>query len=85
MENRESGATARLLLQEPMPTSTLRPLHREITPARQCKERGCEVWLTSANPDSRCAQHGGFSTLQLRSQSVFHDRAALLEELMAAA
>jgi len=71
-------------LEPPMKRNSSPALHREITPPRQCKERGCKTWLASANEDDRCAQHGGWSTHTLRSQSVFSDRVELLEELMAA-
>lgn len=60
-------------------------LHREITPPRQCKERGCKTWLTSANEDPRCSEHGGWSTVELRGKELFDSRAELYEELMAAA
>jgi hypothetical protein len=60
-------------------------LHRELTPPRQCKKRGCKSWLTSANEDDYCAEHGGWVTQRLSSQDSREATADLYAELMAAA
>lgn len=44
------------------------PLHRERTPAREC--RTCGAWLSSANEDEWCFQHGGWSTQRLRLEAL---------------
>jgi hypothetical protein len=59
-------------------------LHREITPPRQCKERGCKTWLTSANEDHYCAEHGGWIMQRLTGGEAREAHAELLEELMVA-
>lgn len=66
------------------PMRTLKPLHREILPPRQCSERGCRTWLTSANKDDRCSEHGGWTEQNASNAESKEDRAELLEELMAA-
>ena len=57
------------------------PLHREVTPARNCLE--CGAWLTSANEDDVCAPCRGWS-LQMHDQEAREDRAELLQELIEA-
>jgi hypothetical protein len=64
-----------------MPATLNKPLHREVQPARQCAERGCKIWLTSANEDEVCAEHGGWS-IQLSARQAKQDREDLLAELM---
>lgn len=59
-------------------------LHREITPARQCKERGCKTWLTSANEDDYCAECGGWTTQRLSGIASVEATGELYAELMAA-
>ena len=67
-----------------MKKNSFSSLHREVTPPRQCKERGCKTWLTSRNEDAYCSEHGGWTTQKLSMHDTFSDRAELYEELMVA-
>ena len=62
------------------------PLHREVTPVRQCGEPGCGTWLSSANRDDFCVLHGGWSVQRYRAESkdAREDRADLYAELLEA-
>jgi hypothetical protein len=59
-------------------------LHRELTPPRQCKARGCKSWLSSANEDSHCIEHGGWTTQRLTATEAKEATVDLYAELMAA-
>lgn len=55
-------------------------LHRQDNPVRECLE--CGAYLTSANEDNYCSQHGGWTRQRMSAKEIQGARADFFKELM---